>query len=1781
MQALGIRLGVQPRDEDHLWDIDIDESVFPEEGESDRDFIYRRYFSRWQPEHDVHDLLLMRGLHRAQIAILLKLVHMDGVFDQYLTRFENTSKVAYGDWRRNFVRANRGCKKAAERRAYFCFLTMLEHEYLHEIEVLVKGVRGIAQHYHSETGLFVREVHQRNLATIVWQNGRSAGHIFVTTKLQKAETFSFDDVAEACGTASFKQEEINQILKMVSASLDFSVENIRSIVADVLEPDAEEVLRNNQSPDIKLRTKGVDAGEDHQAYLCEFCGSMFLETEDPHSGFCCKFGKMCRFQLNPLPALLMQELQLRRNDRDDTHDKRFPILVRPLNNYFSFSTLHTTGYDENVHRAINLNSGIPSTVFRICGRTTTFVPSNIRPTLNSYVIDGISPSMMPDALNEEFNLVEAVREMLVRKNPLASTFRMWDWDGFENFDVTIRGNEKASQPKEIAVLLHRPNCFLDVREFDVRFFSRDNTSDATRDTRLNIRYDDCRSEAFHYPLLHVYGETGWGRQNRVDPLSNHSCTMKDYLRYRFMSSDVIEVESSDIPIATARFADGMNVHQRDEYGLPEVVQLDLDYPSEYEPWLLSNNDPDHPLIISTSRFHQFGLLAQEYLVDGFSRAVEHDTSFVKGMQMKHGHSQKDYYLSSSFFGSPRFLREKKNDSLHIVNRKGMPLFFITLTCSKEWAEFRRVLTAGQEPSDSPVWTSRIFNAKLNVFLERLKNGSLFSNCRRGKKFAFGLRGGPGDKGYCIHVVEFQKRGLPHAHICFRPWNGKEYDAKIDNEDYSFIDEIACAVVPQSVEFLRKWGMVDSDGKIVPEMQDLPGFEKWGQDQYTLLMELVRRVEDYMMHKTCTDYCHNTKFVDKCRFFFPFDLRDTTGKNCDHVCVIPCLIPVLAGVDPITGILLFARFNECDRLVVPYNPWILMTFNCHCNVQVCCSRACIGYLYKYVFKGVDKAKVNFNRIDPETGEVISSSNEIDEYHDGRYLSAAEAAWRVMGYTVYSMTAKVDNIDCHLPGESKKDEGSSMIEKYLDRPQLPEFESLTLIDFYDKYICSTKDWDRKSWECELRPEHVTARGASTFFVSERREIDENYVRLTGVPHKLAEKFALRQLLMHEPCRNLPDLKDANESYMQAAVRKGLIVAGNEGILAFKEAVELHQTPHELRSFVSSLMLDGESFLPILHDELLSPEVDNVFALTADQHSWMTPDHRYMWIVDFLHHKVEEFADVDGSVYFGLPPKSSGDPFADMELDERTEHAINEERGKWNQYEEAAHLAAQLPKIAQNVKQNALFQLITSEMQSDRNEVFWHFCGGPAGTGKTFLAEAILHFARSKCMIAKASAATWLAAGNFADALSIHSLFGLGIDEGVDAKPCAPSFSREAVLKHARFIVLDELPFLKRETFEQIFTYLRDLKQQYPFGPLIVMACGDFRQLAPVMRGNPTPAQVFENGILSSPKWKSITQTLFTDLVRQCDDTEYGEFVQAIGDGRISEREFPIGTPQHLARIHELYGHDLSELHLENMNRSEFVGFSHHSFINSERDFIHHVFPDLNGAEESLSSARSILCSTNKQKDKWNQLVQSFRTAPSISLKADHTLKRGDLSESEMESFHGAQCPDSTLDLKIGDVLLVTATVTVETGGICNNSRVRLLGISNNKRVLRVQKIGSRQTFLLPRRWFRDLHSGEDGVFERCQFPVQLAYAMTVHKCQGQTMNFVGIDGSVPFFAHGQTYVATSRVKKRGDIAFFHPSATNVSCLNVVFHSFITQRLGNPSKRRRRPTAQDAFVRRQRPT
>jgi Helicase len=83
----------------------------------------------------------------------------------------------------------------------------------------------------------------------------------------------------------------------------------------------------------------------------------------------------------------------------------------------------------------------------------------------------------------------------------------------------------------------------------------------------------------------------------------------------------------------------------------------------------------------------------------------------------------------------------------------------------------------------------------------------------------------------------------------------------------------------------------------------------------------------------------------------------------------------------------------------------------------------------------------------------------------------------------------------------------------------------------------------------------------------------------------------------------------------------------------------------------------------------------------------------------------------------------------------------------------------------------------------------------------------------------------------------------------------------------------------------------------------------------------------------------------------------------------------------------------------------------------------------------------------------------------------------------------------------------------------------------RVLHLRLIGGDhdgETVLIPRVTLSPFTAGLDFAIKinRLQFPVQLAYAMTIHKSQGQSLNRIGIDLRNPIFAHGQLYVAFSR-------------------------------------------------------
>ena len=113
------------------------------------------------------------------------------------------------------------------------------------------------------------------------------------------------------------------------------------------------------------------------------------------------------------------------------------------------------------------------------------------------------------------------------------------------------------------------------------------------------------------------------------------------------------------------------------------------------------------------------------------------------------------------------------DAMSVVCAHGKPDLFITFTCNPHWPEIKEELGKHQTPNDRPDLISMVFNIKLKALLKDLLKNNIL-----GKTIAH------------IYVIEFQKRGLPHAHILIIL--APEDKIKSIEE----VDAIVCAEIPE-------------------------------------------------------------------------------------------------------------------------------------------------------------------------------------------------------------------------------------------------------------------------------------------------------------------------------------------------------------------------------------------------------------------------------------------------------------------------------------------------------------------------------------------------------------------------------------------------------------------------------------------------------------------------------------------------------------------------------------------------------------------------------------------------------------------------------------------------------------------------------------------------------------------------------------------------------------------------------------------------------------------------
>ncbi|KAJ7566191.1 hypothetical protein O6H91_02G092100 [Diphasiastrum complanatum] len=184
-----------------------------------------------------------------------------------------------------------------------------------------------------------------------------------------------------------------------------------------------------------------------------------------------------------------------------------------------------------------------------------------------------------------------------------------------------------------------------------------------------------------------------------------------------------------------------------------------------------------------------------------------------------------------------------------------------------------------------------------------------------------------------------------------------------------------------------------------------------------------------------------------------------------------------------------------------------------------------------------------------------------------------------------------------------------------------------------------------------------------------------------------------------------------------------------------------------------------------------------------------------------------------------------------------------------------------------------------------------------------------------------------------------------------------------------------------------------------------------------------------------------------------------------------------------------------------------------------------------------SRGILTPLNENVDEINsKVVEQLPGDACTFYSADSMVECDDSDVYPVEFLNSLQpsgCPPHRLVLKVGMIVMLWWSI-VSHKGLCNGTRliIRRLGRQVlDAEIVIGRNIGSR--ILIPR--IPLVSSASDLPFElqRVQFSIRAAFAMTINKAHGQTMETIGLYLPRPVFSHGQLYVALSRVRNAGSV------------------------------------------------
>lgn len=439
-------------------------------------------------------------------------------------------------------------------------------------------------------------------------------------------------------------------------------------------------------------------------------------------------------------------------------------------------------------------------------------------------------------------------------------------------------------------------------------------------------------------------------------------------------------------------------------------------------------------------------------------------------------------------------------------------------------------------------------------------------------------------------------------------------------------------------------------------------------------------------------------------------------------------------------------------------------------------------------------------------------------------------------------------------------------------------------------------------------------------------------------------------------------------------------------------------------------------------------------------------------------------------------------------------------------------------------------------DGEETRIAYITGAGGTGKTFVYTALDHYARWKGLLGHNCAFSGIAANLLPRGRTAHSLFGLPIRLQHDSSSTIELGTKAArTLAESAYILIDEAPMLPRYALEcgnrkmksiEKFN-VKDPENQDPFGNHAVVLCGDFCQTLPVVRGG-SREQKLNATIKRSYLWPMMKQFKLTKNLRaNADAQDFAKFVRNVGRG-IPNSDEPEGycrlpkkvcTRQPLSE--KIFGPLMRDRNFTKINETAIL-----APLNATVEEINEEILDMLDAEQHTYYAQD-------------------------STDPEHETT---IMPETLNVLRSAGLPPYALRLKPNAVVMLLRNLNVAKG-LCNGTRMQILDIGDRllkAMILTGEKAG--ETVLLPRITVTDDQTFPFPV-HRHQFPVKLAYAMTINKGQGQTFKRLGLDLTSPVFDHGQLYTALSRAPCWEAVTVRLPvDAEDTLVPNIVFEEIL---------------------------